>query len=606
MWSCSNPRAWAPLAVAVALGAGCFETNVCGEPERCDYTDNNCDGRVDEDFRDEDGIYFTPQHCGGCDVDCDAVFPTAAATACQVDRDEATARCVLVSCPEGWHRAGEGACAPDVPVLCLLCEADGDCALRMPGARCLPTATGQSRCGQPCETDASCPPGFVCGEGDGDALPQCVPASGVCACGEDTSGAELACIVHPEGDQACAGVQICDADGLGACEPVLAEVCNGVDDNCDGTVDGPFRDGEGRYVHRMHCGACHSPCVEPGPNMVATCDPVGPDEVACNIDCEEGFVDVDGILANGCECERFDGDGPPPVVGGDSNCDGVPDDTDDFIFVTTTGSDANPGTLTQPMRSLEAAMARGQQLGRPVLVARGIYDGPVDLVSGVSVYGGYQPDFRDRDLTLFPVVLEHRDAPPGGPVITCRGVRAPTRVEGFTVQATDATAPGEGSTAVFLDGCGPEVTLADVTVLAGRGAPGVRGASSGEKLAGMGVPSLAALAGRDGADGRHADEVGFCFGVSGGGGGQHTCFGHDVSGGGGGAARCPDLGLRQRRALRQLGLHGLHRGRRVRLRRRVRRRCAQPRRRGRPGHRRRRRGRAHLQRAHQPGRLQLL
>lgn len=143
--------------VVLVVSSGCYRQGECGEPERCDYTDNDCDGRVDGPFRDDDGIYFTPQHCGGCGVDCDAVFPTAAATTCQVDRAEGTAHCVLVACPEGWHRSGEGSCAPDVPVLCLPCEADADCALRLPGSRCLPTATGQHRCGQPCETDAGCP-----------------------------------------------------------------------------------------------------------------------------------------------------------------------------------------------------------------------------------------------------------------------------------------------------------------------------------------------------------------------------------------------------------------------------------------------------------------
>jgi hypothetical protein len=94
-----------------------------------------------------------------------------------------------------------------------------------------------------------------------------VPLSGICACGEGTEDAELACILESaaDADHRCAGVQRCGADGPSACEPALGEACNGQDDDCDGATDEEFRDGEGRYVDRLHCGACATPCVEPGP-----------------------------------------------------------------------------------------------------------------------------------------------------------------------------------------------------------------------------------------------------------------------------------------------------------------------------------------------------
>ena len=152
-----------------------------------------------------------------------------------------------------------------------------------------------------------CPEGFVCDTG------QCAPRSGWCGCDETTEGVELACLLRVEADgHACVGVSRCGADGPGACEPALAEACDGQDDDCDGSVDEDFRDAAGRYVHRLHCGGCAVPCVEPGANMQAVCEAVGAG-VTCDVACLDGFVDVDGILANGCECERFDGVGPPPV-----------------------------------------------------------------------------------------------------------------------------------------------------------------------------------------------------------------------------------------------------------------------------------------------------
>lgn len=37
----------------------------------CDGRDNNCNGETDEPFKNEDGIYFMPEHCGSCAVNCD-------------------------------------------------------------------------------------------------------------------------------------------------------------------------------------------------------------------------------------------------------------------------------------------------------------------------------------------------------------------------------------------------------------------------------------------------------------------------------------------------------------------------------------------------------
>ena len=528
---------------AIATLPGCYDSHLCEDPEVCDYLDQNCNHLVDEDFRDDAGVYVDLQNCGVCGVSCPEIFPTAAETQCVADDAAGTARCRIVACAEGFHLAGDGSCAPDAPAACLPCTEDADCGRLDPSARCLELVPGDRRCIR-MDCTGGCPTGYRCDDIAED-LPACVPTTGECACTEETLGLEQGCLLtSPMDGHECAGTSVCEADGFSACAPALSESCNLQDDNCDGQVDEDFRDDAGLYVSPLHCGACARPCTPPGPNMVATCTPdaSGVDGVRCDKVCEPGFVDVNGILADGCECERFDGSGPPPVVGGDSNCDGLPDDTADFIYVTTTGSDTNPGTLARPMRNVQAALRRGQATAKDVLVARGIYDGAVDLVSGVSLFGGYRPDFRDRDLTLFPVVLEHRGARPGTPVLTCHDVHGATRVEGFEIDGSDATRPGDGSSSVYFDGCDANVTLAELTIVSGRGADGVRGLGSSDHLADIGFSSLAELDGVSGGNGSAARDLGTCPRVRAGVGGAKTCASGLASGGNGGDGMCPDIG----------------------------------------------------------------
>lgn len=520
---------WAPMAV---LG-GCYAAEDCAQPEVCDYADNDCDRRVDEPFRDEDGLYSVdPEHCGGCGISCAEVFPTAAETACEVGLD-GTIGCVLVACPAGFHRTGAGACAMDVPSLCAPCETDADCELRELGAVCRSFGDeNDRRCLSTCT--AGCPEGFEC---DGS---HCRPTSGDCTCNTGTIGATVGCELSTDLGR-CAGVQECIGDGFSACAPVVGERCNDEDEDCDGAIDEDYKDAAGRFViDPRHCGGCDVPCVAPGPNMSADCEAAGAD-VTCTTACLEGFVDVDGIAANGCECERLGDDGPPPVVGGDNDCDGVVDDDANFIYVTTTGSDSNPGTLVRPVRSLRRAITLGAASDKDVLVAQGTYDGAVDLRAGVSVFGGYRADFRDRDVTLFPVVLTHTTSEAGVPVVRCRNVNAMTRLEGVRVRGTDAVVGG--STAVYLDRCGSNVTFADVEISAGRGADGRPGQSASDVYAAAGGGSLTELDGADGSVGRAAPNSGLCTNVAAGDGGAHVCrvSGARVSGGDGGDGACPNI-----------------------------------------------------------------
>src|SRR6185503_2386410 len=68
--------------------------------ETCDLVDNDCDGDVDEDFRDTDGLYADPDHCGACNNKCTDSYPEAVTTSCEVTI-AGFPRCVVTECPSG-------------------------------------------------------------------------------------------------------------------------------------------------------------------------------------------------------------------------------------------------------------------------------------------------------------------------------------------------------------------------------------------------------------------------------------------------------------------------------------------------------------------------
>jgi hypothetical protein len=164
------------------------------------------------------------------------------------------------------------------------------------------------------------------------------------------------------------------------------------------------------------------------------------------------------------------------------------------------------------------------------------------LADGVTLLGGYSPDFRERDLGLYPVSIEPAPSDPGAPVLRCTSSTNGMTVDGLTVLGGDATEAGEGSTAVYLDRCSDALTLSNVTVLAGRAGAGTAGDDSSSNLAQWGLTSLTQLGGNDATGGLNGNDGSTaCIEQSGGIGGAKQCPRGDTSGGGGGAANCPDL-----------------------------------------------------------------
>jgi len=211
---------------------------------------------------------------------------------CAVTQDGAgrcTLRCVPIgedTCPDDWHctmielggvdREIVPLCWPGLAsTLCQGCQGDEDCGGG--GALCV-EQEGRTFCGRACEgeLDASCPNGYVCRHIEAAARWQCLPEFGAC----------------------------CDVGGPGA-----REVCNRLDDDCDGQTDEGFDVGAA-------CSDGQGECLQEGENVCredgegTRCGVVAdqPGDELCgdgrDNDCD-GHTDEDFDLGLGCE----EGDG---------------------------------------------------------------------------------------------------------------------------------------------------------------------------------------------------------------------------------------------------------------------------------------------------------
>lgn len=521
--------------------------------ERCNGLDDDLDGEIDEDFRDEAGRYVHPLHCGGCGRPCVPRGAAEATTRCEVIDERAV--CAATSCAPGFAPTDRGACAPIAAYHCAPCESDVDCG-PIRGASCAVVGDA-SRCLLPCEV--GCPSGTRCED------ERCVPESGSCDCGPGQSYALACTLTSPDGER-CPGVARCHVGVLSPCE-APEETCNGLDDDCNGVVDDPFVNELGAYHTDHHCGQCGIDCTRDvtaeGP---LTCggDPFAP---RCVLDCPDARdgvqvgdrIDADREIETGCECvvKRLDDEpGPLFTSGGDldENCDGADGVVERSIYVAPDGDDAGPGSPTRPLRTIGEALRRARasldtpRPRRDVFVASGEYVETIALEDGVRVFGGYRRDFRALDPAAFRVEVR-ADADtesPGGAALVGRDVGfLETTIAWLELRGRDAVEPSGPAFGAYLEGTGPAFRVERVTIYAGRAGDGRNGGKGSRGTS----PSRP---GQDGEPPRAAieDSRDVCLATSanivqGGAGSSHLCEDRATSGGRGGVAVCPIFGFSQ-------------------------------------------------------------
>ena len=245
----------------------CLPTN--GGVEQCDNIDNDCDGQLDEDF----DLAIDFNNCGSCGHDC--TLPGVEYSFCS------TGKCQIVTCNENYFELNG--------VLLDGCE-------------------------------------YYC-EISNEGMEICDGLDNDCDGTADNNGAECDCELGDS--QACGssegecekGTQLCLANGdYGLCDDFkpTVEICDGKDNNCDGSTDETFN----LMTDVNHCGECGNLCNSP--NAINGC--VGGNCII--VSCFSGWWNLEGL---GCNYGCF------PTNNGVEKCDDIDNDCDgqldeDFDF----------------------------------------------------------------------------------------------------------------------------------------------------------------------------------------------------------------------------------------------------------------------------------
>jgi hypothetical protein len=213
-----------------ATGPACAPTS--GGVEICDGLDNDCNGAVDEGFD-----FTSGKTCGNCTTNCYATLincdPTTITCAVPAQGPgTAPGTCVCGACATDYHDLDangtcEYYCVPTANDDALCNDRDDDCdGVKDEDVDLCTSATDCGKCGNDCFVLHGSP---ACVHTGGGA---CDPSNTRCAIQKCDCNGPGDCWWDLDGSYATGCEYACDVTGGGV------EICDGVDNDCDGKIDG--------------------------------------------------------------------------------------------------------------------------------------------------------------------------------------------------------------------------------------------------------------------------------------------------------------------------------------------------------------------------------
>ncbi|KYF51434.1 PE-PGRS family protein, partial [Sorangium cellulosum] len=228
----------------------------------------------------------------------------------------------------------------------------------------------------------------------------------------------------------------------------------------------------------------------------------------CAMGCLPGTHDIDGNPLTGeCGCEYActpTSTTEDPIDGEfvDANCDGGDGLVERCVYVSASiGDDANSGTRTAPVQTIATAIQVAQESAVPAVCLSGeLYEEAVTVVSGISIYGGFDhddPDFKFRRTSAVTTTVR---AP--GTVFHAPSIAQPTHIEGITIEALKPTTSGASTYGVRLGGGLAQLFVRYNIIRVQDGQNGVAGTDGAAHTAGTAPGGNAGEVGCDGCSGR--------------------------------------------------------------------------------------------------------